>query len=70
MSVRDVLLIICDKNSCLMFSNDCKNYGSSYTKDNINKASITLFVSPQENQLYEILLFWRQGLVIILFLKL
>ena len=47
--VCNVSLVIFDKNSCKIFLNNSLNYGSFYTKDNINQTSLTLFVLPWEN---------------------
>ena len=41
MVVCDVSLIISDKNLCKRFVNNL-NYGSSYTKDNMNEVPLTL----------------------------
>ena len=51
MGICDVLLIISNENPRKMFSNNSKNYGLSYTEDDVNKAPLTLPVLPWENRL-------------------
>lgn len=41
MGVSNVLITSSHKNSCKMFSNSSQNYGLSFNKENINKASLT-----------------------------
>ena len=41
MGVCNISLIIFDKNSCKICSNNSQNHDSFYTEDSINKASVT-----------------------------